>query len=112
MGGKGVLIAVKPDGSAYSSSSNNEALSSLGLEASALSTLWKSSNAKPRPAEVRLFYGMGSNKDTTVALVGVGKLDGLDQDAIFERTRAVAATGVKALREVGCTEVRYAIRPE
>lgn len=105
MGGKGVLIAVKPDGTPHSSSSSNEALSSLGLEASALSALWKTSNAKPRPAEVRLFYGQGSSKDTTVALVGVGKVDGLNKDALLERTRTVAATGVKALREVGCTEV-------
>lgn len=114
MGGKGLLIAVKPDGTAYSSSSSSEALSSLGLESSSLSALWKSSNAKPRPAEVRLFYGMGSSKDITVALVGVGKVEGLDQDALLERTRAVAATGVKALREVGCTEVSscYICTPE
>jgi hypothetical protein len=102
MGGKGVLIAVKPDGSAYGGAA---ALSSLGLEASTLSSLWQSSNAKPRPAEVRIFYGQGSGKDTTVALVGVGKLDGLAKDALAERSRIVAATGVKALREVGCTEV-------
>lgn len=107
MGGKGVLIAVKPDGTPHSSSSNSEALTSLGIEASSLTALWKTSNAKPRPAEVRLFYGQGTNKDTTVVLVGVGKVDGLDKDALLERTRVVAATGVKALREVGCTEVGF-----
>lgn len=95
---RGLLLAVKPDGSTFSS----EVASLKGTDVSAL---WKASNAKPRPGEVRLFYGQGENKDTTLALVGAGKTENLDKNALLERSRIVAATGIKALREAGCTEV-------
>jgi len=98
MGIKGLIIPVKPDGQSFAAGA---ASSNTGDIAS----LWKSSNAKPRPGETRIFYGQGGDKETVLALVGVGKTERLSENELKERSRTVAAAGVKALRDVGCTEV-------
>jgi len=101
---KGVILPIKPDGTPFSSSSKASAL--LSVSNDTISTLWKSSNPKPRPGEVRLFYAQGENKDVTLALVGTGKVGQLYENELLERSRTVAAVGVKALRDVGCTDVQ------
>jgi hypothetical protein len=99
---RGLIVPVKPDGTPYASQS----VAAKALPDVDVAALWKASNAKASPGQVRLFYGQGQDKATTVALVGVGKVDGLSAVQLSERSRIVAATGVKALREVGCTNVR------
>lgn len=103
---KGLILPIKPDGTPYSSSSSASSL--LNVSNDTISTLWKSSNPKPRPGEVRLFYAQGENKDLTLALVGTGKVGQLNENELLERSRTVAAVGVKALRDVGCTDVSEA----
>lgn len=130
---KGLIIPVRPDGSSFAATASASASASAGL--GDIAALWKSSNAKPRPGETRIFYGQGSDRATVLALVGVGKTDKLSENEcvspclgmeggqtwlngghlwqllpfshrLKERSRIVAAAGVKALRDVGCTEVR------
>lgn len=70
---RGLIVPVKPDGSSLAGSN---AASSLGD----IAALWKSSNAKPRPGETRIFYGQGGDKSTVLALVGVGKTEKLSEN--------------------------------
>ena len=72
MGIKGLIIPVKPDGQSFA----GVASSNTGD----IAALWKSSNAKPRPGETRIFYGQGGDKETVLALVGVGKTEKLSEN--------------------------------
>ena len=98
---KGVILPVKPDGTCYPSGNSPTAV----LQGTDFTSLWKSSNGSDKAAETRIFYGQGTNNDITLALVGTGRTKGLSSDELSERNRVIAATGVKALRDVGCTQV-------
>lgn len=94
----GIVIPVKPDGTPYFTGSK-------AAQGSDISALWKSSNAKARPGESKIFYAQGTDKSTTLALVGTGDLSKLSKNELLERSRVVAAVGVKALRDAGCDKV-------
>lgn len=100
---RGVIVPLRPDGTPFAAAGGASA-SILGKDVD-VASLWSSTNPKPSPGQVRIFYGQGPSKDVTLALVGTGKTENLTTDQLRERSRVVAATGVKALREVGCTEV-------
>ena len=85
---RGLIVPVKPDGTAFASSSSSGA--------GDIGTLWKSSNAKPRPGETRIFYGQGQDKETVLALVGVGKTDKLSENECV-KTAAAAAEMLKLM---------------
>ena len=104
---KGLLLPVRPDGSIFSSEKSIS--SHLKLDGSDIAAVWKASSAKGRPGEIRILYGQGNAKDTTIALVCTGNVEKLSANELRERSRIIAATGVKALREAGCTEVTIPI---
>lgn len=101
---RGIVLAVTTAGKPYlnTSTASSKVLGDIDTAA-----LWASSGAKARSGETRIFYGQGPSKDIVLALVGAGNVKHLSHDELAERSRVVAATGVKALRDVGVTEVRH-----